>query len=95
METTTETTTDKSVCVKIPAGIMATFQRTNEFLTRRYQNAVPSPEELVVFFLSGIEAHEVAAGLERQVLLLSGKNPPDYDDHLVQTYLDMNIGDGV
>ncbi|MBC2592857.1 hypothetical protein H5P28_01155 [Ruficoccus amylovorans] len=89
METTTETTSDKSTVLRIPAEIMATFQRSNDFLTRRYQNAVPSPEELIIFYLSGIEAHEVVAGLERQVLLLSGKQPPEQDDHLVQTYLDM------
>ena len=68
---------------------MATFQRSNEFLTRRYKNTVPSAEDLIIFFLSGLEAHEVVAGLERQVLLLSGKQPPEQDEHLVQTYLDM------
>jgi hypothetical protein len=93
METTTETTSVKSTVLRIPAEIMATFQRSNDFLKRRYQNAVPSPEDLIIFYLSGIEAHEVVAGLERQVLLLSGKQPPEQDDHLVQTYLDMEADD--
>ena len=94
MEITTETTSDKSVSVNIPAGILDTFQRTNAFLAHRYQNTVPSPEELIVFFLSGVGAHEVVTSLERQVLLLSGKQPPEYDEHLVQTYLDIQTGDG-
>ncbi len=89
METTSEVSADNSQSVRIPPDIMGTFRRANEFLTRRYDNAAPSPEDLIVFFLSGIEAHEVVAGLERQVLLLSGKQPPEQDEHLVQTYLDM------
>ena len=94
METTSEVSSDKSLAIRIPAEVMATFQRSNEFLTRRYKNTVPSAEDLIIFFLSGLEAHEVVAGLERQVLLLSGKQPPEQDEHLVQTYLDMNIGEG-
>lgn len=85
-----ETITDKPLSVPMPQEIMSIFERSNEFLMRRYDGVAPSPEELIIFYLSGIEPHEVVASLERQVLILSGKMPPDEDEHLLQTYLDMD-----
>ncbi len=73
----------------LPPEIQATFERSNAFLARKYDGVAPSPEELVIFYLSGVEAHEIVANLERQVLQVSGKTPPDQDEHLLQTYLDM------
>lgn len=84
-----ETATNKPLSLHMTPEIIETFERSHAFLKSRYDGVAPSPEELIIFYLSGVEPHEVVTGLERQVLLLSGKNPPDEDEHLTQTYLDM------
>jgi hypothetical protein len=75
--------------LNLPPEVQATFERSYAFLARKYDGVAPSPEELVIFYLSGVEAHEIVASLERQVLQVSGRTPPDQDEHLLQTYLDM------
>ncbi len=73
----------------LPSEIQKTFERSHAFLARKYDGVAPNPEELIIFYLSSVEAHEVVANLERQVLQVSGKTVPDQNDHLIQTYLDM------
>lgn len=85
-----ETNTNSAAPVALPLEIFEVFENSSDYLKRRYDSIRLSPEELIVFFLSGVASHEIVTSLERQVLLLSGKNPPaDEDEHLMQTYLDM------
>lgn len=84
-----ETTQTISYFSQLPSEIQRTFGKSNEFLARKYDGVAPSPEELAIFYLSGVEAHEIVANLERQVLQVSGKELPEKSDHLLQTYLDM------
>ena len=75
--------------LRLPPEILDTFERSNAYLVRKYDGVAPSIEELVIFYLSGVEPHEIVANLERQVLQVSGKPLPDENEHLLQTYLDM------
>ncbi|QYY35494.1 hypothetical protein [Ruficoccus sp. ZRK36] len=85
-----ETKTNSAAPVALPVEILEVFENSSDYLKRRYDSILLSPEELIVFFLSSVASHEVVTSLERQVLILSGKNPPaDEDEHLMQTYLDM------
>ncbi len=84
-----EATQIKTITLALPPEIQTTFERSSAFLAYKYDGTAPSPEELAIFYLAGAEPHEVVANLERQVLQVSGKDLPDNDDHLVQTYLEM------
>jgi len=75
--------------LSLPSEVLQTFEYSSAFLKRKYNGVAPSPEELIIFHLSGLEAHEIVAHLERQVLAVSGKEPPDKEEHLLQTYLEM------
>ncbi len=75
--------------LQLPAEIEQTFKRANAYLLKKYDGVAPSVEELIIFYLASVEPHEIVVNLERQVLQVSGKSLPDHEDHLVQTYLDM------
>ncbi len=85
-----ESTETDTAPIRLPANVQETFERSSSFLKRKYTGVAPSPEELVIFYLSGIEPHEIVVNLERQVLQVSGKSLPSHDDHLMQTYLEMD-----
>lgn len=78
-----------SISLLLPANVQETFERSSTFLKSKYNGVAPSPEELVIFYLSGIESHEIVVNLERQVLQVSGKELPNHEEHLLQTYLEM------
>ncbi|MDQ8184248.1 hypothetical protein [Pelagicoccus sp. SDUM812002] len=82
-------TSQPSINLILPPEIQRTFERSSAFLAYKYDGVAPSPEELAIFYLAGAEPHEVVTNLERQVLQISGSSLPDKDDHLVQTYLEM------
>ena len=75
--------------LQLPPEVEQTFKRANAYLLKKYDGVAPSVEELIIFYLASVEAHEVVVNLERQVLQVSGKSLPEHEDHLVQTYLDM------
>ncbi len=83
------TTSPQPISLELTPEIQRTFEKSSAFLAYKYDGIAPSPEELAIFFLAGAEPHEVVANLERQVLQVSGNPLPDKDDHLVQTYLEM------
>ena len=78
-----------TLALQLPPEIEHTFNRANAYLLKKYDGVAPSVEELIIFYLASVEPHEVVVNLERQVLQVSGKSLPDQEDHLVQTYLDM------
>ena len=75
--------------LQLPPEVEQTFKRANSYLLKKYDGVAPSVEELIIFYLASVEAHEVVVNLERQVLQVSGKSLLEHEDHLVQTYLDM------
>ena len=75
--------------LNLPAEVQAVFEKSSSFLARKYDGTAPTPEELMIVYLSSAEPYEVVANLERQVLEVSGLSPMDHDEHLVQTYREM------
>lgn len=75
--------------LQLPSEIEQAFRQANAYLLKKYDGIAPSVEELIIFYLSSVAPHEIVVNLERQVLQVSGKSLPDHEDHLVQTYLDM------
>ncbi len=83
------TTSPQAITLLLPPEIQRNFEKSSAFLAYKYDGVAPSPEELAIFYLAGAEPHEIVTNLERQVLQVSGNSLPDRDDHLVQTYLEM------